>query len=398
MSLLTADRKEVTAPESPKRRATLAEVDPRIPVRLLTGSPGCGKTTVIRRIMTDSGGCRRAYVISDPAALEKFPTTVRGLDDRTAILENGSVCILMHDGDVTAALNFLHLRKLGLIEDRSDRNFDYEEVLVEVPPDCSPLVIVYQLQTDSRLALTFRFNGIAAVIDVVAARQYLGQESPDTQMIARADILILNKRDLLSDGDSEAVLAEVASVNPFALVLMAEQGNVSAARLMAWDPFGVPENGPQGAGLARGGIVQLPPVSIEGRAKRAIRCFVNNPMNSARSNMETARSPVRAVHVRLKGNADIFRISGAVAKVAEQAGENLYRLKCTTSVPSTEHPVVFQYVDGSFVPPAWGSPGDIRETRLTVVGHDFDPRELMADVAACLWDPEAIARGEYTPF
>ena len=400
MTLLTADQKEVTppAPESPDRRANLAEMDPRIPVRLLTGPPGSGKTTVIRHIMTDFDGRRRAYVVSDPDALKQFQTAARRPDDRTAILENGSVCFLMRDGDVIEALNCLHLRKLGLVEVRSDHKLDYEEVLIEIPPDYSPLVILYQLQTDTRLALTFRFDGIATVVDAAAARGYLGRESPDARMIARADILILNKLDLLSDGDAEAVLAEVAGVNPFALVLRAEQGNVSASRLMTWDFLDAPENGAPGSGPAMSGIVQLPPASIEVRAKRAIRCFVNNPMNSPRSNMETAQSPVRAAHVRLEGNADIVRITATVAKVAEQAGENLYRLKCTASVPTTEYPVVFQYIDGAFIPPAWGEPGDTRETRLTVVGRDFEPRELMADVARCLWDPEAIARGEYTPF
>jgi len=379
----------------PARKAVLADVDSRIPVRLLTGPARSGKTSVIRHLMTNPDGrCRAAHVVADPRTFDGLARSARRPDQRTAILENGSVCFLMRDSDVIEALNSLHLRKLGL----ADVALDYEEVLVEVPIDTSPLVVIYQLQTDTRLALTFRFEAIAAVVDAAAARGYLGRESPDTQGIARADILILSKLDLLSVGDGEAVRADVAAINPFALALTARNGSTPTSLAMDWDPLDDPDSRRQGRGLAASGMVRLPPVAIEGRAKAAIRCYVNNPMNDPRSNMETALSPVRAAHVRLEGNADIFRVTAAVAKVAERSGANLYRLKCKTSVPTTEHPVVFQYVDGAFIPPAWGRPEDVRETRLTVVGRDFEPRDLMTDVAACLWDAEAIARGEYTPF
>lgn len=379
---------------SPEHRAVLADVDPRIPVRLLTGPAQSGKTSVIRHLMMHPDGRRRAHVVSDPRIFDALPVSAKRPDRRTAILENGSVCLLMRECDVIEALNCLHLRKLGLVE----VGLDYDEVLVEIPHEVSPLVVIYQLQTDARLALTYRFEAIAAVVDALAARGYLGGESPDAQMIARADILIVGKLDLLSAGDAEAVWADVAGINSFALMLTARHGGVSASRLMGWNPFDAPESERQGRGAATGGMVWLSPAAIEGPARWAIRCLVNNPINNSRSNTETAQAPIRGAHVRLEGNADIFRVTAAVAKVAQQAGANLYRLKCVTSVPTTEHPVVFQYVDGAFIPPAWGQPGNIRETRLTVVGRDFEPHELMADVAACLWDPQAIARGEYTPF
>ena len=100
----------------------------------------------------------------------------------------------------------------------------------------------------------------------------------------------------------------------------------------------------------------------------------------------------------LEGSADIFRIARTVAKIAERSGSDLYRLKCITANPKTDHPVVFQYVDGAFIPPSWGEPEGTKETRATVVGRGFEPREIMADFAACFWDSKAIARGAYAPF
>lgn len=372
------------------RSAALVDVDPRLPVRLLTGPRESGKTSLIRHVMAHPDGVRRAHIVSDHRLFDALPAAAARPDDRTAILENGSVCFGMHGSDVVEALNRLQLCKLGLAE----VELDYDEIIVEVPADISPLVIVYQLQTDTRLALTFRFDAIAALVDAAAERAHLGRESPNAPAIGRADLLILNKSNLLSPGDADAVRSEVASINPFATMLTARHGAVSASRLMSSDSL----EGPGHEAAPPDGVALLPPLGIEGPAKAAISGLVNNPMNSARSNASASTSPVRAARIRLAGNADIFRVAATVAKIAERAGADLYRLRCVTSNPRTEHPVVFQYVDGAFIAPSWGEPGPARETRLTVVGRGFEPREILADVAACLWDPAAIARGAYTPF
>ncbi len=386
------ERRSTVAPFNPE--ATLADVDPRIPVRLLTGPQGSGKTSVIRHLMCLPKGRPRAHVVSGPCALDPLPLQTSRTDGRTAVLENGSVCLRMHECDVIEALNHLHLRRMGLV----GAPLTYDEVIIEIAADASPLAALYQLLTDSRLALTYRFDAIITVVDAAAARGFLGKDSPLTPFVARSDIVIVNKSDLVSDDDRDAVISDLAKTNPFAPVHVALHGAVSALSVMGWNPLGK-EQAVYGSKIAlNNGAVELPPRDIDGRAKRMIDCMTNNTLSDPRSNAASDRMPIRAAHVTLKGSADIFRIAGTVAKIAERSGSELYRLKCITSNPKTDHPVVFQYVDGAFIPPSWGEPESPKETRATIVGRGFEPRKIMADFAACHWDSEAIARGAYTPF
>ena len=375
-------------------KATLADVDPRIPVRLLTGPRGSGKTSVIRHMMCRPEGRPRAHVVSDPGALAPLPPLTSRPDGRTAVLDNGSVCLHMHGCDVIEALNHLHLRRMGLV----GAPLAYDEVIIEISADASPLAALYQLLTDSRLALTYRFDAIIAVVDAAAARGFLGKNSPLAPFVARSDIVIVNKSDLVSDDDRGAVISDLAGTNPFAPVHVARHGAVSAFSVMGWNPLGR-QQAAYGSKIAlNNGAVELPPPDIDGPAKRAIECLASNSLSDPRSNAESNRMPIRAAHVTLEGSVDIFRIARTVAKIAERSGPELYRLKCITSNPKTDHSVVFQYVDGAFIPPSWGEPESPKETRATVVGRGFEPREVMADFAACYWDSEAIARGAYTPF
>ena len=135
-----------------------------------------------------------------------------------------------------------------------------------------------------------------------------------------------------------------------------------------------------------------------GPKARRVECFANNPIGDARSNEPSALGPVRAVHLRMAGHADIFKVSSVVARIAERAGEHLYRLRCTAAVPHADNPVEFRFVDGRFIHPVWTAPGTATETVLTVVGRNFEVRDVMEDVTACWWDADAVARGEYNPF
>jgi len=372
---------------------TLADVDPRLPVRLLTGPARSGKSSVVRHMMKHPGGRRRVHIVPDDGIFEGLPTSAHRPDKRTAVLQNGSICFLMRDCDVVEALNILYLRRMGLV----DEAICFDDILIEVPVDVSPVAIISQINADSRLSLTYRFEAIANVVDMANLRKQVEREPAVVRMIARADVLILNKRDRLSNGDRDSVLVEVAAINPFALTMTSEYGDVDASRLMSWYPIDIPGN-VQGCNSESLGAVRMIPFGIKGPAKNAIGCLVNNPMNSARSNQANHMPPVRAVHLSLAGHADIFQISSAVAEIADKASDHLYRLKCVTAPTATEHPVLFQYVDGALMPPAWAQPQVRPETRLTIVGRNFEPRQIMAGIACCYWDKEAIARGEVSPF
>lgn len=374
---------------SPNAVNPLADIDERTPVRLLSAGPGCDTHRLLRRIL-GAPGRRLACVLSNAAALDGIEIDADRSDDRLLVLRSGNVCFLMDGIDVIEALNRLHLRKMGL----TGATVAYDEVLIDLPDAVQPLAIVFQLQTDSRLVLTYRFETLVGAVDAAIRHRSADPEPPFLATVGRADGVIVTNADKADPGDAAALLAAIAAINPFVPVATVAADGVLSGDL---ERILFPPTAAWAERIGIEGAVAMTP-DAGGPAARRVECFANNPINDARSNEPSPLGPVRAVHVRLSGHADIFKISSVVARLAERAGEHLYRLRCTTSVPHATNPVEFRFVDGRFIPPVWSVSAGAPETVLTVVGRNFEVRDVMADVTACWWDADAIARGEYNPF
>lgn len=362
----------------------LADVDERTPVRVFSPAPGCDANALVRRVL-ETTKRRLGCVLSNAKAIESLDVDLELSDDAVIVLRSGHVCFPMQGHDVIAALNRIHLRKMGL----TGAPVEYDDVLVVLHEAAEPLVVVFQLQTDSRLVLTYRFETLIGVVDAAQGHRAADPEPPYLETVGRADGVIVANADKVAPGDLAALRRAVAGINPFVPVAAFGDDGVDAVLFpppAAW------------ADVARfEGVVAMAPPAGGPKARR-VECFANNPIGDARSNEPSELGPVRAVHVRMAGHADIFKVSSVVARIAERAGEHLYRLRCTAAVPHADNPVEFRFVDGRFIHPVWTAPGTATETVLTVVGRNFEVRDVMDDVTACWWDAEAVARGEYNPF
>lgn len=356
----------------------LRDVDNRIPVRLITGIAGAGKTAFLRGMMTDAKGGDQAYVVADRGIFEAFPQgTV--FDGEVAELATGAICFAMQNGDLTSALNQLHLRRMGLI----DTPVAYCGVVVEIAADIAPLHAIYQLLTDSRLALTYRFDAIIAVVDGVQALAGGALSDADADIVARADMVVVTKADHLSPAKAATVNRRLAAVNPFASRSLVAHGAAATETLLSWDPLGRKEATLLLRNAADMGAVDVtPPSDGEGSA---VRCLAMNPLNASTANEPDPRGPIQALHMVFDGPADVFNVDAAAQSIAAIAGSNLIRMKWVAATPKTEHSVVFQYIDGRLIHPTWGPPEPEKQVRATIVGRDLDRTDILQRFSASRW-------------
>ena len=193
-------------------RSALQSHDPK-PFTVIGGFLGAGKTTVLNRVLAASRGVRYAVLVNDFGALAIDETLIAEHDGQTIALANGCICCSMSDGFITAMLRLMQ---------EPDR---FDHVLVEASGVSEP----DRIMDFARLDPLLEPDAILVLVDAETLAARLSDlkvgEVMATQ-IRTADILVLNKTDLVSPETTEAVEATLRGLNVTAPVLRSAKGRV----------------------------------------------------------------------------------------------------------------------------------------------------------------------------
>ena len=172
-------------------------VDERIPITLLTGFLGAGKTTLVNRLLSAPDAGKIAVIVNEFGEIGIDGDLIARANEDMLELTNGCICCAAQ-GDLMDGLNRLFLRKIGLAEPQ----VDFDKIVIETTGIADPSPLARLFYTDMKLDLTFRLDAVLTVVDL---KHVTGQitRSPEAQkQIAIADKLIFNKRDLVDDADA----------------------------------------------------------------------------------------------------------------------------------------------------------------------------------------------------
>ena len=198
----------------------------KVPVTILTGFLGSGKTTLLNRILTEEHGRRIAVIENEFGEVGIDQGLVINADEEVFEMSNGCICCTVR-GDL--------IRVLGNLMKRRDK-FDY--VLVETTGLADPGPVAQTFFMDDEIRNEFALDGIVTLVDSGHINQQLGRSDESSEQVAFADVLILNKTDLISDGKLDELESRLRDMNSMAQVLRCEQAEVpidSVLNLSAFD-------------------------------------------------------------------------------------------------------------------------------------------------------------------
>ncbi|MEL6345831.1 MAG: GTP-binding protein [Myxococcota bacterium] len=186
----------------------------KVPVTILTGFLGSGKTTLLNRILSEEHGKRIAVIENEYGEVGIDQALVINADEEIFEMSNGCICCTVR-GDL--------IRVLGNLMKRRDK-FDY--VLVETTGLADPGPVAQTFFMDDEIREEFSLDGIVTLVDAAHIDQQLGRSDESTEQIAFADILVLNKTDLVNDETLDGIESRLREMNRMARVVRTERSNV----------------------------------------------------------------------------------------------------------------------------------------------------------------------------
>jgi G3E family GTPase len=176
----------------------------KIPVTVLTGYLGAGKTTLLNRILSEPHGKRYAVIVNEFGEIGIDNDLIVGADEEVFEMNNGCICCTVR-GDL-----------IRIIDGLMKRKGKFDAIIVETTGLADPAPVAQTFFVDQDVGDKTRLDAVVTVADAKWLRERLKDAPEAKNQIAFADVIILNKTDLVGEAELEEVEKAIRAMNPYA--------------------------------------------------------------------------------------------------------------------------------------------------------------------------------------
>jgi G3E family GTPase len=349
-----------------------------IPVTILTGYLGAGKTTLLNRILTENHGQRLAVIENEFGEIGIDHDLVINADEEIFEMNNGCICCTVR-GDL--------IRILGNLMKRRDK---FDRILVETTGLADPGPVVQTFFMDEDMKEKFFVDAVITLVDAKHISLHLDDSDEAQEQVAFADVLVLNKTDLVSESDLASVEKRIHTMNRAARIYRAKNADVPLEKIL----------GVGGFNLSR--ALELEPDFLGEPEEHHHdhddhdheHCHDENCTHEHHHDHAHDHDhghdhkhddAVTSVGIVLEGELDGPRLNAWIGDLLKTKGADIFRSKGVLAVKGKNERLVFQGVHMVFnadFDKAWGSAK--RESKMIFIGRNLDREELNKGLHACL--------------
>jgi G3E family GTPase len=332
----------------------------KIPVTVLTGYLGAGKTTLLNRILTEQHGRRYAVIVNEFGEIGIDNDLVVGADEEVFEMNNGCICCTVR-GDL-----------IRIIEGLMRRRGKFDAIIVETTGLADPAPVAQTFFVDADVKDAAQLDAVVTLADAKWLSDRLKDAPEAKSQIAFADVIILNKTDLVTKEELAEVEARIRGINPYATLHRCVKANVPLDAVLERKAFDLDR------------ILKLEPNFLEADDHDhdhacGPECGHDHHHHDHAHHDHDDHGHLKAIHdteiqsvsIRHEGDVDPERFVPWLNELVQREGPDILRCKGIIAFKDEPKRFVFQGVhmilDGD-LQRDW-KPGEKRESRLVFIGR-----------------------------
>jgi len=197
----------------------------KIPVTVLTGYLGAGKTTLLNRILSEPHGKKYAVIVNEFGEIGIDNELVVNADEEVFEMNNGCICCTVR-GDLVRIIDGL-MRRKG----------KFDAIIVETTGLADPAPVAQTFFMDEQVGAKTKLDAVVTVADAKWLKDRLKDAPEAKNQIAFADVILINKTDLVTPGELAEIEARIRGLNPYARLHRTERARIGLDEVLGRNAF-----------------------------------------------------------------------------------------------------------------------------------------------------------------
>src|SRR2546429_5357801 len=342
----------------------------KVPVTVLTGYLGAGKTTLLNRILSEPHGQKYAVIVNEFGEVGVDNDLIVGADEEIFEMNNGCVCCTVR-GDLVRIIDGL-MRRKG----------KFDAIIVETTGLADPAPVAQTFFMDDNVGRKTKLDAVVTVADAKWLNARLKDAPEAKNQIAFADVILINKTDLVSPDELSDVEARIRGINPYAKLHKTERAKIPLDAVLGRSAFDLDR------------ILDLEPAFLEGDEHDHLDHEHGDHHHEHDHTHAHAHGGLKHYHdeemqsisLRTDKPLDPDKFFPWVQDLVQKEGPNILRCKGILAFKDDDQRFVFQGVhmilDGDHQRP-WKT-GEKRDSRIIFIGRNLPAKMITEGFESCI--------------